>query len=259
MELDNVLYRGSTDTGTKSTSISSSSNNSSTSSEDTTSSGGIKVLDEPAKCRLRIRLPVPTTVLVQHVPNFEIYKNAMQKDLSTCGLCLHHGNYQDGLFFVFAGALDAKKCAQRCRAELRRMRSEGYISCKLRSETLKGWPDLFYDNQQPDAKREEPRNSNNSATRCIGQITYVHPTGKFYKIDETIYCSQKEVQGSHPHKKGDFVEYKKHLYQIQVDRLEGFVHIMRSVKPYKNGKENYKLENAGEGIGKICKKSGSKF
>ena len=57
----------------------------------------------------------------------------------------------------------------------------------------------------------------------------------------------------------DFVEYKKHLYQIQVDRLEGFVHIMRSVKPYKNGKENYKLENAGEGIGKICKKSGSKF
>ena len=35
----------------------------------------------------------------------------------------------------------------------------------------------------------------------------------------------------------DFVEYKKHLYQIQIDRVEGFVAIMRSVKPYKEGKK----------------------
>jgi len=57
----------------------------------------------------------------------------------------------------------------------------------------------------------------------------------------------------------DFVEYKRHLYQIQIDRLDGFVHIMRSVKPWKDGKKEYDLVNAGEGIGKLCKKSGSKF
>ena len=57
----------------------------------------------------------------------------------------------------------------------------------------------------------------------------------------------------------DFVEYKKHLYQVQIDRLEGMAIIMRSVKPWKGGKETYKLEPSGEGIGKTCKKTGSKF
>ena len=57
----------------------------------------------------------------------------------------------------------------------------------------------------------------------------------------------------------DLPGYKKHLYQIQINRLEGITHIMRSVKPWKKGKKNYKLENAAEGIGKACKKSGSKF
>ena len=57
----------------------------------------------------------------------------------------------------------------------------------------------------------------------------------------------------------DFVEYKKHLYLIQIDRLEGMLAIMRSKKPYKDGKKTYDLEVAGEGVGKTCKKSGSKF
>jgi hypothetical protein len=56
----------------------------------------------------------------------------------------------------------------------------------------------------------------------------------------------------------DLEEYKKHLYQIQIDRLEGLVHIMRTVKPWKKSKKNYKLENVG-GIGMFCKKLGSKF
>ena len=56
----------------------------------------------------------------------------------------------------------------------------------------------------------------------------------------------------------DLEEYKKHLYQIQIDRLEGLVHIMRTVKPWKKNKKNYKLENVG-GIGMYCKKLGSKF
>jgi len=57
----------------------------------------------------------------------------------------------------------------------------------------------------------------------------------------------------------DITESKKHLYQIQIDRLEGMMAIMRTTKPYKDGKKNYKLEVSGEGVGKTCKKSGSKF
>ena len=37
----------------------------------------------------------------------------------------------------------------------------------------------------------------------------------------------------------DLEEYKKHLYQIQNDRLESLVHIMRTVKPWKKNKKNY--------------------
>ena len=35
--------------------------------------------------------------------------------------------------------------------------------------------------------------------------------------------------------------------------------LMRSKKPYKDGKKTYDLEVAGEGVGKTCEKSGSKF
>ncbi len=57
----------------------------------------------------------------------------------------------------------------------------------------------------------------------------------------------------------DFKEYKKHLYQIQIDRMNGFVSIMRTTKPWKKGKKNYDLEIASDGTAMKCKKSGSKF
>jgi hypothetical protein len=57
----------------------------------------------------------------------------------------------------------------------------------------------------------------------------------------------------------DFKEYKKHLYAIQIDRVGGYVNIMRTVKPWKQGKKDYDLEVAGEGWGMVCKKAGSKF
>tara|TARA_B110000967_G_C18530627_1_gene385645 strand:+ start:37 stop:525 length:489 start_codon:yes stop_codon:yes gene_type:complete len=40
----------------------------------------------------------------------------------------------------------------------------------------------------------------------------------------------------------DTPEHKYHLYQIQIDRIEGLMNIMVSKKPYKKGKTNYKLE-----------------
>ena len=53
----------------------------------------------------------------------------------------------------------------------------------------------------------------------------------------------------------DSEKYKYHLYQVQIDRIEGMAVIMRSKKPYKEGKSNYKLVPLGE-WGMECKKSG---
>ena len=40
----------------------------------------------------------------------------------------------------------------------------------------------------------------------------------------------------------DTPEHKYHLYQIQINSLEGLMNIMVSKKPYKKGKSEYKLE-----------------
>ena len=53
----------------------------------------------------------------------------------------------------------------------------------------------------------------------------------------------------------DSDEYKYHLYQVQIDRIEGMAVIMRSKKPYKEGKTKYKLVPLDE-YGMQCKKSG---
>ena len=53
----------------------------------------------------------------------------------------------------------------------------------------------------------------------------------------------------------DSDEYKYHLYQVQIDRIEGMAVIMRSKKPYKEGKAKYKLVPLDE-YGMQCKKSG---
>ena len=52
-------------------------------------------------------------------------------------------------------------------------------------------------------------------------------------------------------------EWKSHLWQIQINRIEGVVFITRSKKPYKEEKKTYKLVNLHEGLGGLkCKKSG---
>ena len=53
----------------------------------------------------------------------------------------------------------------------------------------------------------------------------------------------------------DSVEGKKHLYAIKIDRIEGMAIIFRSIKPYKDGKKNYKLKSVDD-WGMKCKKSG---
>ena len=53
----------------------------------------------------------------------------------------------------------------------------------------------------------------------------------------------------------DSEDHKYHLYQVQIDRIEGLAVIMRSKKPYKEGKTNYKLVPLGA-TGMECKKSG---
>ena len=53
----------------------------------------------------------------------------------------------------------------------------------------------------------------------------------------------------------DSEDNKYHLYQVQIDRIEGLAVIMRSKKPYKEGKTNYKLVPLGA-TGMECKKSG---
>ena len=51
-------------------------------------------------------------------------------------------------------------------------------------------------------------------------------------------------------------EHKSHLWQIGIDRIEGFAFILRSKKPYKEGKKKYKLVDIHEGLGGMeCKKS----
>ena len=52
----------------------------------------------------------------------------------------------------------------------------------------------------------------------------------------------------------DSDKFKYHLYQVQIDRIEGMAAIMRSKKPYKKGKTKYKLEPMGID-GMECKKS----
>ena len=53
----------------------------------------------------------------------------------------------------------------------------------------------------------------------------------------------------------DTEKHKYHLYQIQIDRIEGMAFIVRSKKPYKEGKKTYKLVPLDE-WGMQCKKSG---
>jgi len=50
-------------------------------------------------------------------------------------------------------------------------------------------------------------NSNAPREKLIGKITYVHPTGKYYNVDDEVYCSKKMC--AQPLKKGDCVEYIK--------------------------------------------------
>ena len=52
-------------------------------------------------------------------------------------------------------------------------------------------------------------------------------------------------------------EFKKHLWWVKINRMEGFVGVAVSKKPYKKGKKDYKVEWAHEWE---CKKAGlSKF
>jgi hypothetical protein len=53
----------------------------------------------------------------------------------------------------------------------------------------------------------------------------------------------------------DHPDGKNHLWQVQIDRMLGLVFIVRSKKPWKEGKEEYKLEDITLG-GMECKKSG---
>ena len=53
----------------------------------------------------------------------------------------------------------------------------------------------------------------------------------------------------------DSDEYKYHLYAVMIDRIEGIAGIVRSKKPYKEGKKTYKLVPLTE-WGMQCKKSG---
>ena len=53
----------------------------------------------------------------------------------------------------------------------------------------------------------------------------------------------------------DSVKGKKHLYAIKIDRIEGMAIIFRSIKPYKDGKKDYKLKSVDD-WGMKCKKSG---
>ena len=53
----------------------------------------------------------------------------------------------------------------------------------------------------------------------------------------------------------DSDEHKYHLYKVVIDRIEGIAGIVRSKKPYKEGKKTYKLVPLDE-WGMQCKKSG---
>jgi hypothetical protein len=51
----------------------------------------------------------------------------------------------------------------------------------------------------------------------------------------------------------DSEKHKYHLYEVQIDRINGMAIIMRSKKPYKEGKTKYKLVPLGA-TGMECKK-----
>ena len=140
LELNNVLYKQDLQSSNQNAKQKDGKQNNSNSNS-TSSGGGSSDSDEPPKCRVRTRYPSPQTVLVKDIPEFESYKIAMRSDLSKGGLCLHHGFYHEGLFFVFDGMNNAKKCASKCSLEIRRMRQSGEV-CNMKSEILKGWPDL---------------------------------------------------------------------------------------------------------------------
>ena len=53
----------------------------------------------------------------------------------------------------------------------------------------------------------------------------------------------------------DSDKYKHHLYGVVIDRIEGIAGIVRSKKPYKEGKKTYKLVPLDD-WGMTCKKSG---
>ena len=53
----------------------------------------------------------------------------------------------------------------------------------------------------------------------------------------------------------DTDEHKYHLYGVEIDRIEGMAFIVRSKKPYKEGKKTYKLVPLDD-WGMQCKKSG---
>ena len=53
----------------------------------------------------------------------------------------------------------------------------------------------------------------------------------------------------------DTEDHKYHLYSVVIDRIEGMAAILRSEKPYKEGKKTYKLVALDE-WGMQCKKSG---
>ena len=53
----------------------------------------------------------------------------------------------------------------------------------------------------------------------------------------------------------DSEKYKYHLYAVEIDRIKGMANIFRSKNPYKEGKDNYRMESRDE-WGMQCKKSG---
>ena len=45
----------------------------------------------------------------------------------------------------------------------------------------------------------------------------------------------------------DSAQFKYHLYHIQINRITGVAHMMRSKKPFKEGKNEYKLISIDDG------------
>ena len=52
----------------------------------------------------------------------------------------------------------------------------------------------------------------------------------------------------------DSKDYIKHLYGLEINRIKGLAYILRSQKPYKEGKKTYKMES-WDNFGYECKKS----